>query len=110
MLVSVVMPVYNASEYLAESVQSLLDQTYNNWELIAVDDGSTDDSWKILQSYTDPRIKIFQRKNGGQCAATNTGLQYITGDCVLFFDADDLMDKNKIKVQVEALNKEGNNV
>src|ERR1051325_5997240 len=109
MLVSVVMPVYNASQYLQEAIQSLLDQTYTDWELIVVNDGSTDNSWEILQSYADPRIKIFQRENGGQCAATNTGLQHITGDYILFFDADDLMDKNKVKVQVEALNKEDNN-
>lgn len=108
-LVSVVMPVYNASKYLRGSIQSLVEQSYQDWELIAVDDGSTDDSWRILNSYSDPRIKIFQRRNGGQCAATNTGLQYINGDYVLFFDADDLMDKEKIKVQVEALQKEGEN-
>ena len=107
-LVSVITPVYNASKYLKRSIQSLLDQTYTNWELIAVDDGSTDNSWEILRSYPDPRIKIFQRENGGQCAATNTGLQYIRGDYILFFDADDVMDKNKIKVQVEALEKAGN--
>jgi glycosyltransferase involved in cell wall biosynthesis len=107
MLVSVVMPVYNAAPYLQESIQSLFDQTYSNWELIAVDDGSTDESWEILSSYSDPRIKIFQRQNGGQCAATNTGLDHINGDYVQFFDADDLMDKNKIAVQVEALQKAG---
>jgi glycosyltransferase involved in cell wall biosynthesis len=109
MLVSVVMPVYNAALYLKEAIQSLFDQTYTNWELIAVDDGSTDQSWQILQSYADPRIKIFQRPNGGQCAATNTGLEHIKGDYVQFFDADDLMDKNKIAIQVEALQKSGNN-
>lgn len=108
MLVSVVMPVYNAAPYLKEAIQSLFDQTYINWELIAVDDGSTDNSWEILQSYSDPRIKIFQRKNGGQCAATNTGLEYINGDYVQFFDADDLMDKDKIRIQIEALQKIGN--
>ena len=110
MLVSVVMPVYNASDYLNEAIQSLLGQTYSNWELIAVNDGSTDNSLEILNSYAaDPRIKILQRDNGGQCAATNTGLQHISGDHILFFDADDLMDKDKIKVQVEALQKEGGN-
>jgi glycosyltransferase involved in cell wall biosynthesis len=103
MLVSVVMPVYNAAAYLEESIQSLLDQTYTNWELIAVDDGSTDDSWEILQSFNDTRIKAIQRQNGGQCAATNTGLEYITGDLIQFFDADDLFDPRKIEVQVEAL-------
>jgi glycosyltransferase involved in cell wall biosynthesis len=109
MLVSVVMPIYNASEYLREAIQSLLNQTYTNWELIAVDDGSTDDSWAILSSYADSRIKIFRRENGGQCAATNTGLEHINGDFVQFFDADDLMDENKIFVQVEALKRDGNN-
>jgi glycosyltransferase involved in cell wall biosynthesis len=109
MLVSVVMPVYNASKYLKESLRSLIDQTYTNWELIAVDDGSTDDSWQILNSFRDPRIKLFQRENGGQCAATNMGLEHISGDYVLFFDADDLMDPDKIRVQVEALQREGNN-
>lgn len=109
MLVSVVMPVYNAGPYLTEAIQSLLDQTYTNWELIAVDDGSTDNSWELLKTYADPRIKIFQRVNGGQCAATNTGLEHINGDYVQFFDADDLMDKDKIQIQAEALHKAGNN-
>ncbi|HYM95041.1 MAG TPA: glycosyltransferase family A protein [Chitinophagaceae bacterium] len=108
-LVSVVMPVYNAARYLEDSIHSLLGQTYINWELIAVDDGSTDDSWQILNSYNDPRIKCFQRKNGGQCAATNTGLQHISGNYILFFDADDLMDKDKIRIQVETLQKTGDN-
>ncbi len=109
MLVSVVMPVYNAAPYLREAIQSLLNQTHTNWELIAVDDGSTDNSWEILQTYTDPRIRIFQRENGGQCAATNTGLDHISGDYIQFFDADDLMDKDKIRIQVKALQEAGNN-
>jgi glycosyltransferase involved in cell wall biosynthesis len=110
MLVSVVMPVYNAAAYLNEAIQSLIDQTYTNWELIAVDDGSTDNSWDILQSYSDPRIKIFQRQNGGQCVATNTGLEHINGDYILFFDADDLMDAQKIEKQVQAVEKAPNSV
>jgi glycosyltransferase involved in cell wall biosynthesis len=109
MLVSVIMPVYNASRYLRDAIQSLLNQAYTNWELIAVDDGSADDSWAILNSYSDPRIKIFQRENGGQCAATNTGLEHINGDFVQFFDADDLLDEKKISVQVAALKKAGSN-
>lgn len=103
MLVSVVMPVYNAEDYLKEAIQSLIDQTYTNWELIAVDDGSTDNSIAILRSYNDPRIKIFQRQNGGQSAATNTGLEHIAGDYILFFDADDLMHVRKIEKQVASL-------
>lgn len=103
MLVSIIMPVYNAAPYLREAIGSVLAQTHTDWELIAVDDGSKDDSWAILQSYTDPRIKIFQRPNGGQCAATNTGLEQASGDYYLFFDADDLMDKQKIERQLASL-------
>lgn len=103
MLVSVIMPVYNAEAYLEEAIQSLIEQTYSNWELIAVNDGSTDASLDILRSYKDSRIKIFERANGGQCVATNTGLEHITGDYILFFDADDLMDVNKIEKQVASL-------
>src|SRR5215470_17864065 len=106
MLVSVVMPVYNASKFLNEAIQSLLSQTYPNWELIAVDDGSTDNSWEILSSFGDRRIKLLRRENGGQCAATNTGLEHIIGDYVQFFDADDVMDSKKIELQVKALNDE----
>jgi glycosyltransferase involved in cell wall biosynthesis len=109
MLVSVIMPVYNASDYLKEAIQSLLEQSYTDWELIAVDDGSTDNSVEVIQSFTDPRIKVFQRSNGGQSAATNTGLKYINGEYVQFFDADDLMDKYKIEIQVKALQAAGNN-
>ena len=103
MLVSVVMPVYNAEAYLKEAVQSLINQSYSNWELIAVNDGSSDQSLDILRSFEDSRIKIFERTNGGQCAATNTGLEYITGDYILFFDADDLLDVHKIEKQVASL-------
>lgn len=110
MLVSVIMPVYNASEFLKEAIQSLIEQTYDNWELIAIDDGSTDNSWEILQSYSDKRIRIYQRANGGQSAATNTALDYIQGDCIQFFDADDLMEKQKIEVQVNAIKEHGDDV
>ncbi|MFB9864459.1 glycosyltransferase family 2 protein [Rufibacter immobilis] len=101
------MPVYNASEFLRAAIQSLLNQTYPNWELIAVDDGSTDNSWDILKSYTDPRIKIYQRPNGGQSAATNTGLDYAKGEYIQFFDADDLMDSRKIEIQINAIREHG---
>lgn len=75
-----------------------------------MDDGSIDNSWEILQSYSDPRIRIVQRENGGQCTATNTALNFISGDYVLFFDADDLMDPRKIEVQVKALEHSKNSI
>jgi len=102
-LVSVVMPVYNAARFVESAITSLINQTYTNWELIAVDDGSTDNSHSILQSFDDKRIKVIRKPNGGQCDATNAGLDHITGDYVLFFDSDDLMDKHKIEEQVKIL-------
>jgi glycosyltransferase involved in cell wall biosynthesis len=110
MLVSVVMPVYNAAVHLKAAIESLLNQTYSDWELIAVDDGSTDNSREILRSFTDSRIRLFERSNGGQCAATNTGLDEVTGDYILFFDADDLLDPLKIEKQVKALSINSNSV
>lgn len=100
-LVSIVTPVYNAEKYLADAIDSVLAQTWQNWELILVDDGSTDSSYAIAQSFTDSRIKLFKQTNKGQCGATNTGLKHITGDYVLFFDADDLLDPNKIEAQMK---------
>ncbi len=108
MKVSVVMPIFNAAPYIKDTIVSLLNQTYTNWELIAVDDGSTDESLSIVQSFSDSRIRILKRTNGGQCAATNTGLQYADGDYLQFLDADDILDKEKISVQVKVLEEGGN--
>jgi glycosyltransferase involved in cell wall biosynthesis len=104
------MPVYNAASYLNEAIRCLVNQTYSNWELIAIDDGSTDESWQILQSYSDGRIKKIKRKNGGQSVATNAGIDHISGNLVLFFDADDLMDPKKIEEQVNMLKDEPNSI
>lgn len=97
--VSIVMAVYNAEEYLAESLDSLLHQTYTNIEIICVDDGSTDESAAILKNYMekDARIKILRQENLGAGVARNKGFANISGAYVIFLDADDLFDETLIE-------------
>lgn len=92
-LISVVMPVYNGEAFLAETLDSLLRQTYKNFELLAVDDGSSDGSHALLEEFRkkDGRIKVFSQKNAGAGAARNRGLQESAGAWVTFLDCDDLL-------------------
>ncbi len=89
--VSIVMPCYNAAEHLGRSVGSVLAQTRLDWELIAVDDGSTDDTWKQLQQLAqhDARVRPFQQTNAGAAAARNRGLGNARGEFIAFLDSDD---------------------
>ena len=90
--ISVIMPVYNGIAYLERAVQSLLRQTYTDWELIAVDDGSTDQSYEMLGRYAvqDPRIHVYRMPvNSGPSAARNLGLSKAHGDMVAYLDCDD---------------------
>ena len=88
---SVIMPCYNSAAYVRDAVDSILQQTYKGWELIAVNDGSTDETLTILQHYAkaDPRIKLFSKENGGYASAVNYGLDYVSGDYFLFLGSDD---------------------
>jgi len=106
-LVSIVMPAYDAEKYVAESIRSVLDQTYSNWELIVVDDGSTDGTGDIVQNFsaTDSRIKYFFQQNGGQGKARNTGIENSVGELIAFLDADDLWVSEKLTLQLEAMEK-----
>ena len=98
--ISVIMPVYNCEEYLEESIDSVLQQTLQEWELLCIDDGSTDKSVDILKEYEkkDKRIHIFTQKNQGAGPARNLGLQNAQGEFVSFLDADDyLLDKDALE-------------
>ena len=88
-LVSVIMPAYNAGKHIAESIQSVLDQTYVSWELIVVDDGSSDNTLDVVREYVsaDSRVKYISQRNGGQASARNAGLRIAQGDLVAFLDA-----------------------
>ena len=105
-LVSILIPNYNKAPYLRETLDSVLDQTYTNWECIIVDDHSTDNSWEILEEYAqkDTRIKIFKRlenrKKGGHAARTYA-FEMSKGEFVNWFDSDDIMIPNMIMSKLE---------
>ncbi len=91
LLISIVVPVYNVEKYLSQCVESILNQTYKNLEIILVDDGSTDKSSIICDDFKlkDNRIKVIHKKNGGLSSARNMGIDVATGDYVMFIDSDD---------------------
>lgn len=99
-LVSVIIPNYNYANYLREAIDSVLTQTYSNIEIIVVDDGSEDDSRKVLEAYGDRITPIFQ-ENSGVSAARNNGVKHSKGEYVAFLDADDIWLPKKIEKQVE---------
>jgi len=103
-LVSIVMTNYNKEKYLREAIQSIVNQTYKNWELILIDDGSTDSSRDIIKSFKDQRIKPFYRNtNGHICVATNEGLGLANGRYIARLDSDDVMYPDRLQIQVDFL-------
>jgi glycosyltransferase involved in cell wall biosynthesis len=103
-LVSVVIPAYNAGAFITDTIQSVLDQTYSNLEVIVVDDGSTDDTAQKVRSFSN--VKLHGQRNAGVSVARNTGLEQANGEFIVFFDADDLMTPDFLEVRVRALNQE----
>jgi len=101
-IVSVVIPVYNGERYLGETIQSVLDQTYRNFELIVVDDGSTDGSAAVAKRFGEA-VRYMSRPNGGVCKARNTGMAAARGSYLAFLDQDDLWLPEKLAVQVAYL-------
>lgn len=97
--ISIIVPVYNAERYLKECLDSILAQTYSDWELILVDDGSTDRSLQICQAYVqkDSRIRLVHRKNGGEAAARKSGLKASSGEVITFVDSDDWLAPGTIE-------------
>jgi glycosyltransferase involved in cell wall biosynthesis len=103
-LVSIVIPVYNGENYLREAIESALAQTYNNYEIIVVNDGSTDGTEKIALSFGD-RIRYFKKENGGQSSALNYGIENMNGEYFSWLSHDDVYFREKIEVQISALSK-----
>lgn len=99
MKVSIIMPVYNKERYLEKSITSILNQTYKDFELVIINDGSTDNSAKICYKFQreDLRIKVIDIENNGVSNARNIGLSEVTGEYIQFIDADDYIDKNMIE-------------
>ena len=104
--ISVVIPLYNKEHYVKASVQSVLNQTYRNIEIIVVDDGSSDNSYNIVKSIKTPNLTIFRQKNLGVSAARNKGIKYATGEFIAFLDADDFWHNNFISSFINDLCKE----
>jgi len=104
-LVSVIIPVFNRAEFISDAIDSVVMQSYSNWELLLVDDGSTDSTGEICRNYSqlDQRIRYFFRENGGAYAARNLGLKFAKGDYVAFLDSDDLWLSDHLKSTVAIL-------
>lgn len=98
--VSVIVPVYKAEKFIADTVRSVIEQTYKNFELLIIDDGSPDRSVEICEKLNDPRIKIIRQNNRGVSAARNTGIRYAQGEYVAFLDGDDLWLPEKLEKHV----------
>ena len=95
-LISVIVPVYNGQKYIDICVKSVLNQSYKNIELILVDDGSTDDSYKVLEKWKeeDSRVKVIKKENAGVSSARNAGIEAASGAFVTFIDVDDFIEND----------------
>jgi glycosyltransferase involved in cell wall biosynthesis len=102
--VSVIIPVYNSEDYIAEAIESVTAQTYKNIEIIVVNDGSTDNTEAVLKPYME-KIKYFYQENKGVAAARNTGIRLALGEYIAFLDSDDIWLPEKIALQVDYLNR-----
>ena len=108
-LISIITPVYNVESYIEETIKSVLDQTYEKWELLLIDDCSKDNSLNICEEYSkkDKRIKVFKQKiNMGVANTRNRGIDEAKGDFICFLDADDIWDKEKLEKQLKFMKEE----
>lgn len=102
-LVSIIMPAYNAEQTISESIESVLKQTYQNWELLVVNDGSTDNTSNIVNFFNDARIILIEQVNGGVANARNNALKSANGKYIAFLDSDDLWLEEKLERQIKKL-------
>lgn len=100
-LVSIIMPSYNTAKYIEKTINCVLEQTYNNWELLIVDDCSTDNSIEIIKKYVNDKIKLYiNEKNSGAAVSRNRALQEAKGRWIAFLDSDDIWETNKLEKQI----------
>lgn len=100
-LVSIIIPAYNAEKYIATAIGSITTQTYSNWELIVVDDGSTDKTSEVVKSFKDSRVTLFSQNNKGVSLARNRGIELSKGKYITFLDADDCIPNYSIEERVK---------
>lgn len=103
-LVSIILPTYNREKYISKAIKSVIEQTYTNWELLVIDDGSTDRTESIVKSFKDKRIKyIYQENSGKPSVARNKGIDLSIGEYIAFIDSDDLWTTDKLEKQMSYL-------
>lgn len=107
-LVSIIIPVYNSEKNIFDTIESCINQTYTNIEIIVINDGSKDNSENIIKNFSDNRLKYFSTQNFGACHARNIGIKNSSGKLIQFLDADDLLHIDKIKNQVSSYLMHGN--
>lgn len=103
--ISIIVPIYNSEESLAQCIESIIHQTFSNWELILVNDGSTDNSASICSKYENNNIKIINKKNEGVSIARNIGIEYATGNYITFADSDDYLESYTLQTYVDEIEK-----
>lgn len=104
-LVSIVIPIYNAEKYLNDTIQSVIAQTYTNWELILINDGSPDNSEDVVLKYQDTRFKYYKQSNGGVSSARNLGIEKSSGTYIAFLDADDVWLEDNLQKKITLIEK-----
>lgn len=97
-MISVIIPLYNKEKTILSTLNSIRNQTLRNWECIVVDDGSSDNSCKIIEELHDERIRLIKKENGGPSSARNFGLQYAKGEWIIYMDADDVFFENAFDI------------
>ena len=102
-IISVVIPAYNAEKWISQTIKSVQQQTFSDWEIIVIDDGSTDSTLEILKGIVDERLKVFSYENGGVSVARNRGLAHSAGEFIAFLDADDLWTPDYLELHLAAL-------
>ena len=102
-LISVIIPVFNGEKTIKETIESVLNQTFSDLELIVIDDGSHDSTLNIISCVRDLRLKVFSCANAGVCVSRNRGFSHASGEFISFLDADDLWAPNKLEAQLKAL-------
>lgn len=106
--VTIILPVFNGASYLSLSIESVLNQKFSNWELLVINDGSTDNSKEIILCFKDARIKYFEQPNQGVSAARNVGLAQMQGEYFCFLDADDVLPSNSLSSRLRIFEEDKN--
>jgi glycosyltransferase involved in cell wall biosynthesis len=111
-LISVIVPIYNVEKYLTRALDSILAQTYHDWEAILVDDGSIDKSGSIADEYAqkDERFKVIHKENGGLSDARNVGTEHVTGEYLLFLDSDDFLHPQLMELCIQVAQRDSSDL